>query len=605
MSRSKQRQPCASAVPLGLGTPSWFQPALAVLAVAAAAAGWWGVTTAAAARALVAEGDSAAAAGLPSKAAAAYAAALKRPELQGREVVAFNLGLALREDGRRMEALHIFYKTLMALDRADARAHEVLLQISEVAAELGAWKIASLHWRAAAALRPAGSPERNAALSNAAAALLNERSPAALANAAALLRVLLPHVGEGGEGGEAERGGQLDGSVSGTGVSSVETRAKLGVALLLGGERGEKGAAQEEEGAAHLLTLAAALRARRASALSSATLRAAVYAAFAVEEFRSDLARTLLQSCLEGGGGAAALGAQASSVFYRLGGLLRRAGELQAERELYESAVAQRVWASVGQRPGYLFPRPLLARPFHDTFHVGPPNNESSVGDAREGTNEADLTAAVAALEDGHSAVRREVVGALGLGDAQAIRSAADRVRLRDDEEGIADAGVWQQLVFARNGRRVEEAWNGELAHTEQLLASLSIEGGVADRLPKGSMEVSILRGGTHLKPHCGPTNHRLRIHLPLLVPTGGSHVARIRVGGEVRAWVEGQVLMLDDSFDHEAWNEADSARVVLLVDVWHPQLNAAEREAVRAHFRFDETSWWTTGSPWGRGVVQ
>jgi aspartyl/asparaginyl beta-hydroxylase (cupin superfamily) len=49
-------------------------------------------------------------------------------------------------------------------------------------------------------------------------------------------------------------------------------------------------------------------------------------------------------------------------------------------------------------------------------------------------------------------------------------------------------------------------------------------------------------------QPHCGPTNHRLRLHLPLLVPPG----AALRVGDETRPWVEGKVLMLDDSFTHE-----------------------------------------------------
>ena len=79
---------------------------------------------------------------------------------------------------------------------------------------------------------------------------------------------------------------------------------------------------------------------------------------------------------------------------------------------------------------------------------------------------------------------------------------------------------------------------------------------------------------------------------------------ARIRVGSEVREWEEGRVLILDDSFEHEAWNPADEARIVLLVDVWHPELREDERETVREHFRFGETSWWTLHSPWGRGVL-
>lgn len=82
--------------------------------------------------------------------------------------------------------------------------------------------------------------------------------------------------------------------------------------------------------------------------------------------------------------------------------------------------------------------------------------------------------------------------------------------------------------------------------------------------------QVTILRmeGGTTLAPHCGPRNSRLTAHLPLVVPEidepeQGSR-AGLRVGhpqeeGEAwRRWEEGQVLIFDDSFEHEArWPEA------------------------------------------------
>ena len=47
---------------------------------------------------------------------------------------------------------------------------------------------------------------------------------------------------------------------------------------------------------------------------------------------------------------------------------------------------------------------------------------------------------------------------------------------------------------------------------------------------------------------------------------------------------------ILDDSFEHEVWNEAEDAyRVILLVDVWHPELTAAERDVVRRDLRWVE----------------
>mmetsp|Transcript_18007 Transcript_18007/g.25235 ORF Transcript_18007/g.25235 Transcript_18007/m.25235 type:complete len:100 (+) Transcript_18007:680-979(+) len=60
-----------------------------------------------------------------------------------------------------------------------------------------------------------------------------------------------------------------------------------------------------------------------------------------------------------------------------------------------------------------------------------------------------------------------------------------------------------------------------------------------------------------------------------------------------------GKVLILDDSFDHEVWNESQEERVVLLLDIWHPYLSPEDRDEVRAHFDFATSSWRTSHSPW------
>ena len=84
-----------------------------------------------------------------------------------------------------------------------------------------------------------------------------------------------------------------------------------------------------------------------------------------------------------------------------------------------------------------------------------------------------------------------------------------------------------------------------------------------------GSAYFSLLQPKTHLKAHCGPTNLRLRMHFGLFVPKG----CRIRVHDETRAWNEGECLLFDDSFEHEVWNDSDEPRLVLIIDVWHPDL--------------------------------
>jgi len=80
----------------------------------------------------------------------------------------------------------------------------------------------------------------------------------------------------------------------------------------------------------------------------------------------------------------------------------------------------------------------------------------------------------------------------------------------------------------------------------------------------------SILEPGKHLRPHRGPYNGVLRFHLGLIVPVTNETVA-IRVGEQTRHWNEGEPLILDDAFEHEAWNRSDEVRVVLFVDFARP----------------------------------
>lgn len=88
----------------------------------------------------------------------------------------------------------------------------------------------------------------------------------------------------------------------------------------------------------------------------------------------------------------------------------------------------------------------------------------------------------------------------------------------------------------------------------------------------------SALAPHTRIPPHSGETNARVIVHLPLIVP---DH-CRYRVGFEQRCWTVGEVLIFDDSIEHEAINDSDQRRVVLIFDVWNPLLSVSERELVR-----------------------
>ena len=72
-------------------------------------------------------------------------------------------------------------------------------------------------------------------------------------------------------------------------------------------------------------------------------------------------------------------------------------------------------------------------------------------------------------------------------------------------------------------------------------------------------------------------TNARLVVHLPVIVPKG----CRFRVGAETRDWREGEAWVFDDTLEHEAWNDSDEKRVIVMIDIWNPLLTQVERALV------------------------
>lgn len=89
----------------------------------------------------------------------------------------------------------------------------------------------------------------------------------------------------------------------------------------------------------------------------------------------------------------------------------------------------------------------------------------------------------------------------------------------------------------------------------------------------------SVLQPRTRIPPHTGVANFRLIAHLPLVLPGR----CGFRVGAETREWRLGEAWVFDDTIEHEAWNDSDQIRVILICDIWNPLLSGAEREAIRS----------------------
>jgi hypothetical protein len=146
----------------------------------------------------------------------------------------------------------------------------------------------------------------------------------------------------------------------------------------------------------------------------------------------------------------------------------------------------------------------------------------------------------------------------------------------RTDGTRLFESGDWSALFLAENGKTADDyvarcpaTWRAVQA------APLTRTGN------SPTIMFSLLRAGARIAPHTGTHNARLICHLPLVVPEG----CGFRVGNETRRWEEGKLLIFDDTIEHEAWNESAEDRVVLIFDIWRPELSEQERKEVTALF--------------------
>lgn len=151
--------------------------------------------------------------------------------------------------------------------------------------------------------------------------------------------------------------------------------------------------------------------------------------------------------------------------------------------------------------------------------------------------------------------------------------------RPQGDVHGMLEDPSWSTLDLTDKGRPVLE--RTELAPaTWETIANAAPLCDIPARAP--SLMFSLLRPGSRIPPHTGMINTRYICHLPLIVPGNGA----IRVGSETRPWEFGELLVFDDTIEHEAWNDSSDDRLVLIFDVWRPEISDEERHQIRALFR-------------------
>jgi aspartyl/asparaginyl beta-hydroxylase (cupin superfamily) len=149
-----------------------------------------------------------------------------------------------------------------------------------------------------------------------------------------------------------------------------------------------------------------------------------------------------------------------------------------------------------------------------------------------------------------------------------------ERVPLRQWKE-LNHNPKWSAIHLLQNGLRVE----ANARHCPQTLEAISHMD--QPQVPGASPVAmfSLLAPRTRIPPHKGVANTRLVCHLPLIVPPK----CGFRCGATTVEWRVGQAFVFDDTIEHEAWNDSDELRVVLIIDLWPPALAPGDRRAVAA----------------------
>jgi aspartate beta-hydroxylase len=180
-------------------------------------------------------------------------------------------------------------------------------------------------------------------------------------------------------------------------------------------------------------------------------------------------------------------------------------------------------------------------------------------------------------VESATDAIRAEVTALLN--DMSGFRPYVEENHQRPgkDPSGMTGNPDWSAFYLWKGGKPVPE----NIARCPRTTAALARVpfSEVANRSPE--VLFSMLRSGARIPPHTGLFNTRLICHLPLIVPPG----CGLRVGNDTRTPEEGRAWAFDDTIEHEAWNMGDRARVILLFEVWRPELTEVERRLVSTMF--------------------
>ena len=234
-----------------------------------------------------------------------------------------------------------------------------------------------------------------------------------------------------------------------------------------------------------------------------------------------------------------------SRFFFHLGDAFYRTGKHKEAYDVYEEGAKRGHFLSRMQRSLYNANTPLKAKPFWKP-------------------DETPYYNSMKMLEKNWKAIRDEGVALYDPKKGAFVQ----------EEEGLREKGDWQQFTMFFQGRKDTNAC-AKAPKTCSLIEKIP----EAAKCRRGQVKFSVMKPGTHVWAHCGPTNCRIRGHLGLVIPKG----VTIRVNQTTSTWHEGKFIIIDDSIEHEVWHNGTSFRMILIVDFWHPDLPRSERDTLSA----------------------
>ncbi|XP_066982291.1 aspartyl/asparaginyl beta-hydroxylase-like isoform X2 [Macrobrachium rosenbergii] len=236
-------------------------------------------------------------------------------------------------------------------------------------------------------------------------------------------------------------------------------------------------------------------------------------------------------------------GTQDGRFFLHLGDALQREGQTEEAYKVYDDAVAKGLFLNKYQRSLYNVDR-LSSQPIWTV-------------------EQTTYTEFFRKLEANWETIRDEAV---------ALLTEPPQDGFRPESENLQARGDWKQYEMFSRGRKITA--NCVKAKVTCSLIEYFLP---AAGCKRGQVKFSVMDPDTHVHAHTGPTNCRLRAHLGLVVPSG----VHLRVADQMVSWEEGKIIVFDDSWEHEVWHNGTTKRLVLIVDVWHPELTDYEKKSL------------------------